>query len=858
MLMAGSPSKQIRGSGGETSALQPGILALTADFNYRLSALICAALATLIHAWRRPHKRRTGDSLRLCSQASEDRGFNRRPTFFDIPAGPKSGGASRALSPAGYWPAWVGISVFLILASPAGLTAAAEPAPAIETGGDLQGAIDVLEDEQKRKDVLKLLKLMAAAQDQDGAGTAEEGDEPARPDDSAAGPEAGLKNYLSGRLTAFWRDLSALPSGLRQAGRSFDEVASALAEPAAVEIWRPYALKISVWGLICLLATWLIVRKYGPAPPECYSRQLEVGGPALLKYIFILVCPNLVLIFSLLAIPPLPTTLPGVTADMATGFSLIHSLIQHFFITLSVLYISLKIASVALSPNCGGHLLFDVHPVTARHLLRSWRVFSIYVAIYIFIDESVLNHFAGGLLYSLCLVLMTLPIPVYLSVRLRQLRRLVHAVDEAEASAGFMAGGQEFEGTGRAGGDLPKAKLDYRVDLFVRRHWSPLLIASVWLITVISLFNPLGLAGQFGARIAATIIIAALALVAVNISRRLFLKLVSPESEGGRRVLLKTDGLVNLLVWLTAFISVTVIWGLPLGSFFENVLVRDIAARAFAITVTVLGLIVFIRFSHVATDWLLSVPSLEGNRNWRTITPLVLTSLRALAVFVAVVVILERLGVNIGPILAGAGILGLGVGMGAQSLVKDVINGVSILLMDTLAVGDWVTVGGQSGTVMSVGIRSIRLRDSAGNLIVVPNSSVDSIINMTKDYSQDLVEFTVPYDADPDEMLKMAAEVAGDLSSDSAWKRYLTAPISVVGVTAFDANGTTIRLKINTTAGDQWSVGRELRLRLKRRMMKEGLSSNWFGQNLFLHQAYWGEAERSGPNRANEEQEGKE
>jgi small conductance mechanosensitive channel len=215
-------------------------------------------------------------------------------------------------------------------------------------------------------------------------------------------------------------------------------------------------------------------------------------------------------------------------------------------------------------------------------------------------------------------------------------------------------------------------------------------------------------------------------------------------------------------------------------------------------------------------------------------TPLALTAVRALAVFTGVVVILERLGVNVGPILAGAGILGLGVGMGAQSLVKDVINGISILMMDTLSVGDYVTIGGRSGTVETVGLRTIRLRDAAGNLTVVPNSSVDTIVNMTRDYSQDLIEFTVPYDANPDDMLKLAGEVARSLSDDRDWQRYLMSPVDLMGVTAFDANGTTIRLKINTTAGNQWTVGRELRLRLKRKMLEAGYTSPWFGQSVFV------------------------
>ena len=705
------------------------------------------------------------------------------------------------------------------------------PGPAGAKSGDLLGAISILEDDKKREEVLNLLKQLAAAEGQ-GADQEQAGD--GGPDQEAE-VESGLKSYLSGRLTSVLRDLRALPSALLQAGEAVKAVFGALSDPLAMDIWRPYALKIFIWGLFCLTCTFLIFRKYGPVPVACYSSSLPASLKALAKYIIVVAFPNLILILSLLAIPPLSPTLPGVTADMATGFALIHGFIQHFFVNFSALFIGLRLADALLSPGCDGRSIVNAHPITGKHLLHTWKVFSLYVALYIFIDETILNSFAGGLLYSLSLVIMTIPIPIYLTIRLAKLRKLVYLVNEAEASAGLEeeAPPQNDDPAAETTGRTPK--LDYRVDLFVRKHWSSLMIAGVWILTAISLFNPLGLAGNFGGRIALSILIPAATAVVVRISRRLLYNMVNPDTEEGRRVLLKSDGLINIILWFAAAVLIFVVWGLPLESILENLVLQDIMARAFTIVVVLFLLGIFIRFSHVATDWLLSVPSLENNRNWRTITPLVLTTVRALAVFVTVVVILERLGVNIGPILAGAGILGLGVGMGAQSLVKDVINGISILMMDTLAVGDWVTVGGKSGTVMMVGIRSIRLRDSAGNLIVVPNSTIDTITNMTKDYSQDLIEFVAPYDADPDGMMKMASEVAAELSSDQNWKRYLTTPVSVVGVTAFDANGTTIRLQINTTAGFQWKVGRELRLRIKRRMMKDGITSNWFGQNLFLH-----------------------
>lgn len=735
---------------------------------------------------------------------------------------------------------WLVFFAVVFFIGPAPIWAADEKS--LQPENDLQRTIDILEDDQKRADVLKLLKIMAAAGEKagEGSGAPAEG-QPAveSVDDTEFELERGIKTYLSGQLGDSWRNLKVLPTAFSQAVKSGRKAFDSLGQQKNIDIWRPYFMKMMAWGLICLMVVWLILKKYGHMPRIDYSWGARERARALMKYLFIVSLPNLLLILSILAIPPLSPTLPGITADMATGFDFIYSCIQHFFVNLSILSIILRLASAMLSPGGDGRPLVDVHPMVGRHFLRTWSVFFIYVAIYIFIDATFLDSFAGGLLYSICLILMAVPIPLYLTARLLKLKRLVHAVGEAEASAGPEPKNQPE--TDYADNPPPLIKIDYQASLLIHKYWAPLLISWIWLITFIALVNPLGLAGSFGCRILATQLIPLAGLIIVKLSRRLVLHLVNPESEEGRRVLLNADNLTNFLVWIVVALLVVMAWGLPLERLIENLLLRDILARAVAILVVLTVLVVFIRFSHLTTDWLLAVPSMETNRNWRTITPLVLASIRALAVFVAVVVILERLGVNIGPILAGAGILGLGVGMGAQSLVKDVINGISILLMDTLAVGDWIKVGGHSGTVTSVGIRSLRLRDASGNLIVVPNSSVDTIINMTKDYSQDLVEFIIPYDADPDEMLDMATEIAQGLSSDTDWNHYLIAPVSVVGVVGFDANGTTIRLKINTTAGNQWAVSRELLLRLKRGMMKKGLDSNWFGRSLFLHQGQIGD-----------------
>lgn len=699
----------------------------------------------------------------------------------------------------------------------------AEAAP--KQSDEIQKTIAILEDDEKRAEVVKLLRLMELLNSEKAAAAPEEAEET-----ESTAPPSGFKAYLQNLAGGAVRGLSVSGIALEQSALEFRQVMKALSAPEAADLWRPYVLKTFAWGILCLLGTHIVLRKFNKIP--AFQPTLAGRLKAALKYGLLVGGPNLVLIITLLALPGLSTTTRGVTVDMATGFTFIHAFMQHFFINLAGLYIFLRVVSILFERNAQGHALIDIHPVLARHFQHSFKILAVYLACFVFFKETFLENFVTGILYSIALIALVLPVSIYLTIRLRELNRLFFTIGEAEATA---AGSEKNETAPAYESGVPrKPDLDFRADLFIKRHWSTIAVAVVWILAFIFLLNPADASDRFVGRSVATLVIIGLAGLTIKIARLLMARFVSHNTDSGRIFLLNLDNLANAVVWLGTAGLLLATWGLPLERIIRNDITRDIIGRALTIFITLAALTVFMRYSRIVTAWLLSVPNLARNRNWRTMTPLALTAARALAIFITMVVILERLGVNIGPILAGAGILGLGVGMGAQSLVKDIINGLSILLMDTLSVGDYVTIAGQSGTVDNVGLRTIRLRDGAGNLIVVPNSTVDSIVNMTRDYSQDLIEFITPFDADPDEMLKMATDVAQDLSDDPDWLIYMYSPVQVVGIVGFDQNGTTIRMKINTTAGTQWLVGRELRLRLKRRMLQMDIKSTWFGQNVFL------------------------
>jgi small conductance mechanosensitive channel len=608
-----------------------------------------------------------------------------------------------------------------------------------------------------------------------------------------------------------WRNLEVSGTGLAQALEHAAEVLKALFTPRALELWPLYFLAVCGWSLFCLAAAWLVRRRWArppaaPADPEDLARL-----KFWLRHTLVAASPILLLIVSLSLWPELSSTVPGVTADLALSFIFLHTLVKYLFINCSILYLALKAASDLLIPDGGGAKTLSGLPAPlALRVFSAWRFLAVYLTIMAFVKEIFLDQFVLGRTYSVSLLVLVLPVPLVLTVQLWRLRGHLASV----------AGG--------GGGESPAAEQPaYLTDQVFRKCWVFLGIGLLWLAAWAYLAGTAG----FFARLMASLAVFGLALGAVKAARFLLRSLGKPAlSDEGRRLLINLDVLVGLAVSLIVGGLFLTVWGLPLGRVLGNSLAREILGRFLVIAMTFAVLVLFLKFSRLAAEWLLAVPSLSGNRNWRTLAPLALTGARALCIFLASVVVLERLGVDVGPILAGAGILGLGVGLGAQSLVKDLINGISILALDIIAVGDYVTIGGQSGTVEQVGLRSLRLRDSYWNLILIPNSRIDIVINKTRGLSRSLLEVVMPPDADPDELLALARAVADDFNADAEWGASLVRPVKVVGVTSFDPDGTTIRLELTARAGEQWEPEWELKRRLKQRLLQAGHNSLAFAR----------------------------
>jgi small conductance mechanosensitive channel len=189
----------------------------------------------------------------------------------------------------------------------------------------------------------------------------------------------------------------------------------------------------------------------------------------------------------------------------------------------------------------------------------------------------------------------------------------------------------------------------------------------------------------------------------------------------------------------------------------------------------------------------------------------------AVAVWVAVTLVaLDQLGLNIVPLLTGAGIAGLAVGFGAQSLVRDTISGFLLVVEDHVRVGDTVSVNGRDGVVEALTFRTLLVRDAAGAVHVFPHGAITHLANLSRGWSAALVEVNVAYGEDVDRVTAVMTEVGRELAADPAWRPAILEPLEVLGVTALRNTGVTIQARVRTLPAQQAAVAHEHRRRLKR------------------------------------------
>ena len=208
----------------------------------------------------------------------------------------------------------------------------------------------------------------------------------------------------------------------------------------------------------------------------------------------------------------------------------------------------------------------------------------------------------------------------------------------------------------------------------------------------------------------------------------------------------------------------------------------------------------------------------------RTLLPLMRSTLLITIIVVAGMMVLSEIGVNIGPLLAGAGIIGVAIGFGSQKLVQDLITGIFLLLENAMQVGDCVTVSGLSGTVENLSVRTIRLRAGDGSVHIIPFSSVTSVTNVNRGLGNASVNVAVAWHEDSDHVGDVLKEIVSGMQQEPAFAKQMLSDLQLWGVDKVDGASLTITGQVVCTDSGRWSVQREFNRRMKRRFEELGIA----------------------------------
>ncbi len=288
-------------------------------------------------------------------------------------------------------------------------------------------------------------------------------------------------------------------------------------------------------------------------------------------------------------------------------------------------------------------------------------------------------------------------------------------------------------------------------------------------------------------------------------------------------------GLASGALYVVAGLAVLQAWEVSAFSWLDTELARRLGGDLLSIGMIVLAaLAAWEIFASAIERYLGKIDSSGVPRRTRirTFLPLLRTAMLSLIVVISALIILSHLGIDIAPLLAGAGVVGVAIGFGSQALVRDVITGLFILLEDQLAVGDIVDVGkDHKGVVEAITVRMIRLRDQAGTVHSVPFSEVTTVKNMTRDFSYVVARVTIAYGEDIDRVVEILRAVSAELSEDEAVRDMILDPFEYLGVDALDEYSVVLLVRIRTLPAKQFPVGRAFNRLVKIAFGKHGIAT---------------------------------
>lgn len=261
------------------------------------------------------------------------------------------------------------------------------------------------------------------------------------------------------------------------------------------------------------------------------------------------------------------------------------------------------------------------------------------------------------------------------------------------------------------------------------------------------------------------------------------------------------------------------------GSIYSNASQKGLELSGFVLVFLLICFIVVVAWEGInaAMEYGMNDKSTLDSTRVQTLMPVVRNLVFFAIVLLSSLVLLSELGIDIVPLLAGAGVLGIAVGFGAQTMVKDFLTGFIIVFEDLIQVGDVVGVGGRTGKVETITLRKIQIRNLDGTVHTVPHSEISVVDNLTKEYSYYLMKVGVGYSEDTDKVVTCLEEIDQGLREDSEYKDKILGPIEILGVDEFADSAVIIKVRAKTRPHDKWTVGREFNRRMKKAFDEQGI-----------------------------------
>ena len=272
---------------------------------------------------------------------------------------------------------------------------------------------------------------------------------------------------------------------------------------------------------------------------------------------------------------------------------------------------------------------------------------------------------------------------------------------------------------------------------------------------------------------------------------------------------------------------------------------KDITSWLTASGIKVLGILIALIILSQMSRWIVkwlerfvpekdSLQATEAKKRAQTLGNILRHTFLIVIFFIAILMILGELGIQLGPLLATAGIGALAIGFGAQGLVKDVISGFFIILENQYRIGDAIEVAGVSGLVESVSLRKTVLRDLEGRVHTVPNGEIKVVSNLSKEWSRAVVDIGISYRDDVDHIIDLLGQIGRELAGEEPYQSAILESPQILGVERFGESQLMIRMIVKTMPLKQWEVGRELRRRIKNRFDEKGIQIPSSHRILFL------------------------